>query len=121
MCLRLRIMNICGYRYLYLYLLYLFPSSTYLTYLYFLTSSTSSNLITSTSSTSTSTSYTKPQHTPKAVDSSSTIYLHLPYIYEYLTSNSILPRCNNTHQQVTAHAHNELRRYSWLKTFLLIL
>ena len=25
--------------------------------------------------------------TPKAVDSSSTIYLHLPYIYQYLTSN----------------------------------
>ena len=80
MCLRLHIMNICGYRSLYLYLLYLFPSCTYLTYLYFLTSSTSSNLITSTSSTSTSTSYTKPQHTPKAVDS----FYHLPSLTLHL-------------------------------------
>ena len=119
MCLRLHIMNICGYRYLYLYLLYLFPSCTYLTYLYFLTSSTSSNL--PLPPLPLPQPLTQSRNIPQRLSIPSTIYLHLPYIYEYLTSNSILPRCNNTHQQVTAHAHNELRRYSWLKTFLLIL
>ena len=80
-------MNICGYRYLYLYLLYLFPSSTYLTYLYFLTSSTSSNLPLPPLALPQPPTQSRSIITPKAVDSSSTIYLHLPYIYQYLTSN----------------------------------